>query len=679
VRQDFAQADEDGVEEKHGAVFLQPTAPSIGENFLRLARAMALRHAPQLPSMKFLRSFFAAAALATSAFAQQAPQNREQWLIGQGVAGLAEIFASDPARSRPVSARLEVLEAKGLPEMFHGATVELSLRAPDRLRLSLLLDGKPLHIGRRGPELWVWSEAKRFAVLGSPDVPRFATRPDSQGTTPLGPLAPPIPMEQLALLPFLSVVEKGAPETIGSERCYSLRVRLQPAAREALKLADLQLTVWLSERDDFPVQCAVSDGRGLSLRLAILEGTLDAALPDSRWELPRDAAAQAERVSAAHLQRFLAQLLGSITDPPAANPADGARRVVATHGQGRLEMHDGNRVLFLRGTPEEMGGQHGTLLRAQVGQLVDRVLYGVGVGSSFEKGEWFFGTLERCAARVGRFTDPRFEREMLALARASGRDPEEIRLANFFPELFHCSGFALLGAATQGGRVFHGRVLDYMKGVGLEPNAAVIVHQPDAGHAWVNVGYAGFIGTVTAMNDQHLSIGEMGGRGEGNWDGKPMAQLLREVMEKASTLDEAIAILRAGPRTCEYYYVLADGRARRAVGIKATPEIFEVIREGEPHPQLPSPVRDTVLLSADERYAELARRVQAGFGAFTAETARALMTRPVCMTSNIHSVLFAPDTLDFWVANSDGKTPASHLRYTQYNLGDLLGARPASR
>jgi hypothetical protein len=170
----------------------------------------------------------------------------------------------------------------------------------------------------------------------------------------------------------------------------------------------------------------------------------------------------------------------------------------------------------------------------------------------------------------------------------------------------------------------------------------------------------------------------MGGRGEGNWDGKPMAQLLREVMETASTLDEAVEIMRRGPRTCEYYYVIADGKSHSAVGIAATPDHFELVHPGEPHPMLPAPVKDTVLLSAGERYTELARRVRTGFGKFDAESARELMTRPVCMSSNIHSVLFAPDTLDFWVANADSKNVASHTRYTHYNLRELLSAQRTS-
>jgi hypothetical protein len=368
--------------------------------------------------------------------------------------------------------------------------------------------------------------------------------------------------------------------------------------------------------------------------------------------------------------------LGSLGEKiPSLGPATGTRRVVATEGKGRLELVDETRVLYLEGTPAEMGRQHGVLLRALINQVADRILYGVGVGSSFPKGRWFFGEIEEAQRRLAPFIDPRALEEMDAIALATGREQEEIRLANFFPELFHCSGFALSGAATKGGRLYHGRVLDYLRGVGLEQNAVVIVNRPDRGHAWVNVSYAGFVGSVTGMNEHKVAIGEMGGRGEGHWDGKPMAQLVREVMEKASTLEEAVEIMRRGPRTCEYYYVISDGKTRRAVGIAATPDQFETVWPGQKHERLPDAVPDAVLLSAGQRYKTLVERVRAKSGSIDDEAARELMERPVCMESNIHSVLFAPETLDFWVANADSKSPASHTRYTHYNLAQMLRSR----
>ena len=211
-----------------------------------------------------------------------------------------------------------------------------------------------------------------------------------------------------------------------------------------------------------------------------------------------------------------------------------------------------------------------------------------------------------------------------------------------------------------------------MRGVGLDQNAIVMVFKPDQGNAWVNVSYAGFVGSVTAMNEKKVAIGEMGGRGEGNWDGKPMAQLVREVMERASTLDEAVEIMRKGPRTCEYYYVISDGKSKRAVGIAATPTTFETIESGESHPKLPHAIKDAVVMSAGDRYEALTKRVQESYGKLNVDSARDLMTRPVCMGSNIHSVLFAPETLEFWVANADSKNVASHTRYTHYNLEELL-------
>ena len=77
-------------------------------------------------------------------------------------------------------------------------------------------------------------------------------------------------------------------------------------------------------------------------------------------------------------------------------------------------------------------------------------------------------------------------------------------------------------------------------------------------------------------------------------------------------------------------------------------------------------------MSADDRYQKLVERVKQNYGRIDAAGACDLMRRPVAMNSNIHSVLFAPDTLEFWVANADSKNVASETRFTHYNLKELL-------
>ena len=418
-----------------------------------------------------------------------------------------------------------------------------------------------------------------------------------------------------------------------------------------------------------------SDGKKMTATVVIRKLKRSTPWDVDRWNMRPTAGAKVERVALSHLKKFTPAAWSILTTHiKTLGPITGEKKILAVHGKGRLESRDGTRVLFLKGAPEEMGEQHGILLKKEVRDLVSRVLYGVGVGSSFEKGHWFLGEIESCQARIGKFIDPRYLREMDAIAVAAGLEKQEVRLANFFPELFHCSGFCVFGSATKEQRIYHGRVLDYMRGIGLERNAVVAVFEPDRGHSWVNVGYAGFVGSVTAMNSEHLSIGEMGGRGEGNWDGKPMAQLVREVMENAANLDEAIKIMKNSPRTCEYFYVIADGRKKTAVGIAATPSSFEIIYPGEAHPRLLHRIQDAVLMSAGNRYEELAKRVREAHGRLDESGARSLMTQPVCMNSNIHSVMFAPDTLDFWVANADSDNVASHTRYTRYNLKELLAS-----
>ncbi len=371
-------------------------------------------------------------------------------------------------------------------------------------------------------------------------------------------------------------------------------------------------------------------------------------------------------------------LLGSRTELCRADT-----RTLARSGEGFLEVVDGSKVLHLKGSPRAMGRQHGVLLRddirAQVRYLFDvkakdfkPELLGIKVPLDPKR------LILTIAQNQRRFVPPRFYEELEGIAEGSGVAIEEVIAANFIPEMFHCSGFALAGSATRDGTLYHGRVLDYGCDWQLQDHAVIIVAEPEGAIPFVNVTYAGFVGSVTGMNAKKVSIGEMGGGGLGHWDGVPMAFLVRLALEEADDLDEAIATFRDHPRTCQYFYVVADGNSRQAVGLEASWDAFKVVRMGESEPRLPHAVADSVLLSIGSRYEELARRVKAGHGTFDAESARHLMDRPVAMKSNLHSVLFETSSTRFWVANAstDGQ-PAVSQPYHQFQLSDLLNHQPS--
>ncbi len=355
-------------------------------------------------------------------------------------------------------------------------------------------------------------------------------------------------------------------------------------------------------------------------------------------------------------------------------------QVLGRFGQGWLESIDGYPVLHVKGSPYDMGRQHGELLREQVQSNLENLLKVEAENVVFQWGPFKLGPrkiIENIIKLQEPFVPEKYFEELRGLADGAQVSLDDARVANFIPELFHCSGFAIMNSATADGTLYHGRVLDYATDWGLQEHAVIVVAEPEGGIPFVNVTYAGFLGSVTGMNARHVSIGEMGGAGLGHWQGVPMAWLIREVLQTAGTLDEAIAVFRDNPRTCQYFYVIADGKDNRAVGMEASWNRFELVYPGESHPMLANPSPDTVLLSAGDRYEELARRVSEGHGRFDAAGAIRLMDRPVAMSSNLHNVLFEPASTRFWVANAgpDGQ-PAAEREYHEFQLSRLLERRP---
>ncbi len=340
-------------------------------------------------------------------------------------------------------------------------------------------------------------------------------------------------------------------------------------------------------------------------------------------------------------------------------------------GQGLLAKVNGKRVLFVSGTPEQMGRAHGRLLADLVPNVMPRTMALVGAGYSMKKGEWFYDRIEEIYRRAGPHTPERFLRECRAMAAAAGITERAALSGNFFPELFHCSGVAVRNTASADGRVIHARVLDYMRDIHLQNYTVLQVFLPKDGIPWMSVGYAGFLGTVTAMNLKGVAIGEMGGKGEGDWDGMPMTFLMREIAERAETVEQALAIMRAAPRSCEYYYVISDA-SRNMVGVYATPSVMEVLGPGQQDKRLPPVPKDTVMLSAGGRAKALSERLHARFGTITPEVMIEIIKRPVAMRSNLHNAVFMPETLDMWFADAGKKTPACDEPYTRVNLRTLL-------
>ena len=344
----------------------------------------------------------------------------------------------------------------------------------------------------------------------------------------------------------------------------------------------------------------------------------------------------------------------------------------SSNGHGLRCRLDGKKtVLFLSGTPSEMGTAHGELMRQEIQNMYGIILV-LGANYSLPRNDWFFTRIAEVIRRTTPYTPPRFLEECDAMSEAAGIAVASGRHLNFFSEMFHCSGVAVRNRATADGRLIHARVLDYMRDIGIQNYSTVMVFMPKDYNAWLSESFAGFIGTVTAMNEKGLAMGELGGNGVGKWDGLPMSFLMRRVMEECATVAEAIRLMQSVPLTCDYYYVLSDINKDMAGIVALSGQPLKILKPGEVCETGQTAVDDTVYISPKERGQELAIRLRENFGRIDVPRMIEIIKRPVAMKSNLHNAIFLPETGTMYFADAGAKTLACDETYYKVNLFELL-------
>ena len=380
---------------------------------------------------------------------------------------------------------------------------------------------------------------------------------------------------------------------------------------------------------------------------------------------------------------------------------------LTTAEAAEVESREGLRIVHLSGTPYEMGRQHGEALREDVRASVRQVL---GYFRSYLRipgiRAWLVNWwLDDAWHQAQPFIPPQYLEEFRGLSEGSGVPMAELYRLHAIPDrTYSCSSFAAWGRATAGGRLLHTRNLDWNIRAGIQQFAVVFVVHPTGKHAFVSVGWAGFIGVLSGINDAQLSIGQIGAEtADATFRGEPMAFLMRQALEEADDVDEAAALIQAAHRTVGVNYVIADAKARRAVALETThrhARVFEADDPAEHRVSYARPmvdavfradaamdptIRDRQLASDgdparpgleppggsayDVRYLGQAAGLTAHFGRLDPEAARQI-AKAVAPGSNVQSVLFAWP--DLWVANAQGIIPAAQTPYRSLNVAELL-------
>lgn len=175
------------------------------------------------------------------------------------------------------------------------------------------------------------------------------------------------------------------------------------------------------------------------------------------------------------------------------------------------------------------------------------------------------------------FTDPQIYAEMRGIADAAGIDYDMIRRIHLIGELTRgsCSMFGAWGNATKNEKVLQLRALDWDCGAGLQDFPLVTIYHPlnpAMGYPFANVGWTGWIGTLTGMSSNRIGISEIGISypnyppyfGDESFSGIPFVFLERQIIQHGTSVYDAMNMITNANRTCHLMLGVADATAQTA-------------------------------------------------------------------------------------------------------------------
>ena len=378
------------------------------------------------------------------------------------------------------------------------------------------------------------------------------------------------------------------------------------------------------------------------------------------------------------------------------NPED-EKRVLSKAKIGRTS--DGAiRVAWLQGTGYERGYQQGKLLQKEVtdnlGYIYEKA-YGI-----FRFEELFDEAYERMRP----FIPQEYVDEMHGLAHGSRMPLRVIQAIHMFPSIGEwggkkhikkiikeqmagtfattCSNFMAGNSATSDGKMYVVRILDWgMHRISkLHQYPLIAINKPDHGYASANIGWVGFLGAVSGINEQGITLGEMGYGDPENETlrGMPMIFLLRDVLKRAGNLSQTREIIKNAVGTNSFVYIMSDGKTKEAEMYVRDRDRFKVAGPGQrvldgeyDIPGIPDVVYGGAFVE------KMTKLLTDNRGNLTPEMIMKSVIPEMVMRSNFQNVLYSPEDLSFWVNNAfSRKTSAKNRPYSFFNFGEALEKFP---
>ena len=359
--------------------------------------------------------------------------------------------------------------------------------------------------------------------------------------------------------------------------------------------------------------------------------------------------------------------------------AFGCGRVVETATlSGSLEIRDGFYVLHLWGSPQEMGRAHGTLLKNQISELIQKYLY-EGVLNDFGI-PWPFLVLE--AKKFEAALPQDFKTELHAIAEGAGISYDEILVGQLIVDLaaYGSTSFVAKGGATAAEAVIQGSNIEWTDyNNSLRDNLVIIYYEPDEGNKFVSLSYAGGAGVLIGMNEKQIASSITVIDAGYNPPGLAAAANLRRMLQYGDNLDQAAASLIADDRTRGYTVPLSCGSPEGILVMELSPYHYYTREAESTFEALVSanhfissemlPYQDSSSAESLARYARLMELVSGNYGSITASLAKIFMsdqtgTHPINSNLVIYSTVLLPKDLSFWVSKGPVSSEAAYVSFS---------------
>lgn len=265
--------------------------------------------------------------------------------------------------------------------------------------------------------------------------------------------------------------------------------------------------------------------------------------------------------------------------------------------------------------------------------------------------------------------------------------------------LVGCTSFAAWGEKTPDGSLLIARNFDFYAGDEFAEDKIVSFVRPDKGYPFMSVVWGGMVGTVSGMNLEGLTVTINSAKADMPFVAKtPISILAREILQYATTIDEAIAIVNKREVFVSESIMVGSAHDGRAVLIEVSPKktgVYEVTNsnrlvcsnhfQSDTYKTDKNNVEAIANSHSQYRYERMNQLLQEEDK--ISPIAAAAIMRNTTGLNNIplgygnekainqllahHSIIFKPDERLVWVSSN----PYQLGEYVAYDLDEVFGER----